>query len=262
MKQAIQGAIRRAHLFFKRPLPDKIGIYLHDLPPDDWPAFRRSVESLREMGYRFVGLDSFFDSNGRVAFLSFDDNFRSWYEALDMFADLDVPCTFYVNTLPIRDFADEQEIAAYYRRLGRSDGRGVPLSKAELVAILDAGHELGSHAHTHHVLSSLSFDDASAEIALSKEILEDIAGHEIVHFSHPFGMRRHTTNELRAFCRDLGFQTLANAIPGLQFAGQQPAVVHRTLWYLDLPFEHNVDNLMIDGRVFERLTGRAAIARC
>lgn len=260
VKRLIQGGIRSAHLWFKRPLPDKLGIYLHDLDEGSWSALRSLVVYFRERGFSFVSIDQFLETEGRVVYLSCDDNFRAWYLALDIFADLDVPCTFYVNTEPIRDLATEQQITAFYRRLGRKNGRGVPLSIAELKAIANAGHEIGSHAHTHRELASLPFEAARREITISKEILEHITGREVVHFAHPYGMRRHFSDDLKAVCHDVGFRSLANATHGMQYAGQTASAIQRTEWCLDVPLEFNVDNLTIDGRAFERLTGRAATA--
>lgn len=260
MKRLIQGGIRSAHLWFKRPLPDKLGIYLHDIERASWPALRALVAYFRERGFSFATVDQFLATDGRVVYLSCDDNYRAWYLALDVFAELDVPCTFYVNTEPIRDLATEEQIAAFYRRLGRKNGRGMPLSIAELRAIADAGHEFGSHAHTHLDLSSLPFETARREIVMSKEILEDIVEREVVHFAHPYGMRRHFNDELKAVCHDVGFRSLANAVHGMQYAGQKASAIQRTEWCLDVPLEFNVDNLTIDGRAFERLTGRAATA--
>jgi hypothetical protein len=96
------------------------------------------------------------------------------------------------------------------------------------------------------------------EIATSKRLLEELLGAEVAHFSYPFGMRRNFNEALRAHCLDSGFRTVANAIPGLQFGGHQPNAIQRTNWQIDRSIAHNLDNLRIDGRAFERWTGRTA----
>lgn len=107
---------------------------------------------------------------------------------------------------------------------------------------------------------SLAFRSrAQEEIIRSKQILEDLLDHRIVDFSYPFGMRRHFTPELRRYCFGIGFRSVANAIPGMQYAGHTVDNIQRTPWDLDAVVKYNLDSLRIDGRLFELLTGRSAV---
>ena len=196
-------------------------------------------------------------STGR-AFLSFDDNYRDWYEALPVFDELELRATFYVNTGAFRDRATPEAIRAYYTRLEHT-GPHLPLSTSELREMADAGHVIGAHTHTHERLTSLPRAEAQQEIARSKRELEAILGRAVVHFSYPFGMRRHFDEHLRAYCRDLGFETVANAIPGMQHAAQRPYHLNRSPWDLERGVDYNLANLGVDGRLFARLTGRSAV---
>jgi hypothetical protein len=45
----------------------------------------------------------------------------------------------------------------------------------------------------------------------------------------------------------------------MQFARQAADRIQRSLWRLDAPLDVNLDNLRVDGRLFERLTGRSAV---
>ena len=72
-------------------------------------------------------------------------------------------------------------------------------------------------------------------------------------------MRRHFNRALRRYCRFIGFKTVANAIPGMQYARSRAENLYRSPWFLEQPLAFNVDNVCIDGCVFASLTGRSAI---
>jgi hypothetical protein len=109
------------------------------------------------------------------------------------------------------------------------------------------------------VLTSLPSDVAREEIRVSKEELERILQRPVMHFSYPFGMRRHFNRSPRAYCRSIGFITIANAIPCMQYAPGRPDALHRSVWFLEQPLEFNLANVCVDGRLFEALTGRSAV---
>jgi peptidoglycan/xylan/chitin deacetylase (PgdA/CDA1 family) len=254
-----QSTIRRVHVaLLSYPLPRQVALYLHAIEDHAWPAFHAMVEHFQYAGYRFVGPDALSATEDRVVFLSFDDNYRSFWRALPVLERLDVVATFYINTCAFRDRVGRTEIDAYFDRL-HFHGERVPLSVAELREIAAAGHVVGAHGHTHRMLAALPAAEARKDIRTSKQLLEDLLGEEVAHFSYPYGMRRHFTESLRAFCRDIGFRTIANAIPGMQFAPRRADRIQRSPWRLDAPLAVNLDNLRVDGRLFERLTGRSAV---
>lgn len=263
VKKAAFSAVRGAHKRFAfKPLPDRLGIYFHALGAHQRAAFRACVDILRGEGYEAVSVDDYIspENNGRRQFfLSFDDNYKSWYDSLPLFDELDVKVTFYTNTLPFRDTANLQEISAYFDRVVHFGDR-TPLSRQELKDIHAAGHTIAAHTHSHPVLSKLSRDKWDDEILQSKTILEDLVGEEVRHFAYPFGMRRFFSHELRTYCLENGFETIAAAIPGMQYA--QPfdqSCLHRSPWVAHRPTVQMIEDLCIDGRLFEKLTGRSAV---
>lgn len=58
-------------------------------------------------------------------------------------------------------------------------------SPSVLGRITDAGHEIGSHTHTHRHLSEISASDRCEELETSKTRLEAVTGEEIVGFRAP-----------------------------------------------------------------------------
>jgi peptidoglycan/xylan/chitin deacetylase (PgdA/CDA1 family) len=256
----VHRGLRAFHVtLLDRGLPDRLAVYLHSLSRGDAPRIREFAAYFRESGYEFVGPDCFLQpGGGKRMYLSFDDNYRLWFECADLLAESGIKATFYVNTSVLRDRTSLAEIADYYDRIDHQ-GERVPLSTQELLALSNAGHTIGSHTRSHRVLTALDPTEAREEIWSGKKELEDILGRPVEHFSYPFGMRRHFCKELRSYCLWIGFRTVANAIPAMQHAQQSLSEIQRSPWRLDRMLAWNLENLRADGRLFARLTGRSAI---
>ena len=262
LKRAAQSGIRLAHcLFMRRPLETRLALCFHQLEPEHWDEFRACILYFKERGYRAVSASDFVaaQSEDRCLFISFDDSFLSWHQALAMLRSLDVTATFYVNTLPLRDVAKPTDIERYRRRL-RVTTHVQPLACEELREIRAAGHRIGCHSHSHYILSRLPRDMWSEEILGSKQMLETILGEPVDDFSWPYGMRRHFSAELRRYCASIGFKTIANDMSGCQrIAGRDPLNVFRTDWRFGASLRHNLANLQIDGQSYASLTGGSVI---
>ena len=73
-------------------------------------------------------------------------------------------------------------------------------------------------------------------------------------------MRRHFSEPLRNYCKEIGFKTIANAIPGCQHKTDvDPMNIFRTDWRFGRPLSYNLTNLSIDGRAYAALFGRSVI---
>lgn len=259
-RETIQQGIRRFHhRWLRRDLPQRLGVYFHPLEPDDHAAFEAAVGAIRSRGYRIAETpEAFLAATDRVAWLSFDDNFRSWYAARGLFDRLDVRCTFYTTTGVFRDHASDAEMAAFFETI-EHDGERVSMTTGELQALASDGHVIGAHTQTHPVLSALRHDEAVEEIRRSKVCLDSLLPAPVVHFAYPYGLRRYFSDALLPACRDLGFTTVARATPAMQFAPQGPFELHRSGWRFTRSVEANLADFAVDGRVFERLTGRSAV---
>lgn len=261
-RERTQRLVRALHAaVLRRALPDQIALYFHSLEPADWEGFTRLVQFLCEdQGYRVTDPSGFVaPSSHRRLFISFDDNYRSWYEARRLLDRLNIRVTFYVNTLPFECAAGSRELEDYYQRL-RHSGLRAPLTREALRELHADGHTIGAHTHSHPMLMALPDARARSEIARSKELLEEILGAPVVHFAYPYGMRRHFSEFLRTFCIAEGFSTVANGIPAMLHGLQLPERIQRSPWQPHRSLEHNLMNLRIDGRLFERVTGRSAVA--
>jgi peptidoglycan/xylan/chitin deacetylase (PgdA/CDA1 family) len=261
MKRLTQSVVRKLHsLCLDRGLRNQLSIYFHSLEASDYSAFRELVGFFVSSGYEFVDPDRFLEgAPSKRVMLSFDDNYRAWFEALALFQDLKIHATFYVNTGPLRERATPKEIGDYFDRICHH-GQRIPLNSTELTEMARAGHTIGCHTRSHFRLTALSPERAQAEISSGKADLEQAIGKTVVHFSYPFGMRRHFNEDLRQYCQRIGLRTVAAAIPGMQHAAQSAASIHRSPWDLDKSLEYNLTNLRIDGSLYARLTGRSAVA--
>ena len=241
-------------------MPRQVALYFHALDPPDRPAFAELVRHFQRAGYRVAaGPDDFLDpSHERVLWLSFDDNFQSWHTARALFDALDVRCTFYVNTGVFRDVAPPQVRLRFFQRI-KHEGENGTLTTDEAIALRTDGHVVGAHTHTHPVLSRVSPRRARAEILQSKLELEALLKEPVEHFAYPFGLRRYFDDALIGYCQSIGLRTVARAIPALLHTEQGPTVLHRHPWRFNRSFDDNLLDLEIDGRVFERLTGRSAV---
>ncbi len=260
LKRSIQMAIRQVHkLTAYREVPKKLGLYFHELEESQYPIFSDCIRHWADLGYEFVNANDFVDrEDGKILFISFDDNFKSWHTALPLFESLGATVTFYVNTLPIRGKADPDAINKFFDRI-RHTGERVTLSEDEIREISSAGHTIGCHSHSHFDLGAIPEEKAKSEIMISKEILEDIVEHPVTDFSYPFGMRRNFTDDLRDFCLENGFRTVCNAIPGRLHEAPTARFINRSPWDLGQSLSYNIENIRIDGRMFEQMTGRSAV---
>jgi peptidoglycan/xylan/chitin deacetylase (PgdA/CDA1 family) len=240
-------------------MPSRLGLYFHSLEPVDREPFAAVIEFARSEGYTFFGSPGdYLAADGPAAFISFDDNYRSWYESLGFLRELRLPVTFYVNTAPLRSIATAAVTDAYFDRIGYR-GHRQALSPSELVALVDAGHTIGAHTHTHRDLAKLTRQEAMREVTTNRDSLEDLVGFRVRHFAFPYGLRRHFPRWALTWLHDEGFETVAAAIPAMLHSPVETGWIHRHPWRFERSFSENLDDIKVDGRVFEMVTGRSAV---
>lgn len=76
------------------------------------------------------------------------------------------------------------------------------------------GITTGSHSHTHPILSSMPFEKAKEEILNSKKMIEENLGIQVKHFAFPNGKEEDFNEELRNYCQEIGFESVASVIYG------------------------------------------------
>ena len=259
LQKRIQQTVRAVHRsFLRRSLPKKLSLCLHSTAGCE-RGLDELLNFLGERDYWLTGPSEFLTAAGNACFLSFDDNYRSWLRTLPIFDRYRAHATFYVNTWPFRDRVSETDVSHFIKKCGVAPEQETTLSTTELREIAAAGHTIGAHTHTHRVLTALPPEVAREEIRVCKDELASILVRNAEHFAYPFGMRRHFNRSLRSYCRSIGFVTISNAIPGMQYAHSRPDSLHRSVWFLEQSLAFNLDNVCIDGRIFSSVTGRSAI---
>jgi peptidoglycan/xylan/chitin deacetylase (PgdA/CDA1 family) len=103
---------------------------------------------------------------------------------------------------------------------GRHLGERVMLNWHEIQEMRKDGITIGSHSHTHPILSRMPIWKAKEEILNSKRIAEKNLGMEIKHFSFPNGREEDFSEELRDYCREIGFESICSVIYGTNDAAE------------------------------------------
>jgi peptidoglycan/xylan/chitin deacetylase (PgdA/CDA1 family) len=70
---------------------------------------------------------------------------------------------------------------------GDVDGSFRAMRPADVGRLADAGHEIGSHSHSHEILTSLEDDELERELALSRRRIEQWTGRPVAGFCYPNG---------------------------------------------------------------------------
>lgn len=148
--------------------------------------FRAQLRWLLAHGYRMVGLSEVLDfvrgsaRPARAAALTFDDGYASLHEhALPVLRDLKVTAAIFL-------------VAGFVGRCNEWDQAAgdVPermLDEAQIAELRAAGVAFGSHAMTHAHLTTLSEQQAWAEVYDSKQVLEDMLQAPVEFFAYPYG---------------------------------------------------------------------------
>jgi len=90
----------------------------------------------------------------------------------------------------------------------------IMLNWDEVQEMIKNGIAIGSHSHTHPILSRMPIQEAKEEISNSREILERNLGIKVKHFSFPNGRKEDFSEELRGYCREIGFESICSVIYG------------------------------------------------
>ena len=261
-KRSMQAGLRAVHVtLFRRPLPRRLALYMHEIDGITAQALDELLPFFQQQGYEFVDAatyDADADPARRMAFLSFDDNYLSWYENRPLLLRHHVRAAFYVNSLPLNRDASDPVAKDYYRRLGwPSDQR--PLTGRQLASLEEDGHTIGCHSHSHFNLAALDSATLSQEVLLNRTLIEAVTGKPVCDFSFPFGMPRNFPTVVEKVVRDAGFTRIAHATAGMQYATAVNGTIHRALWHPGRRLDRNLAELCVDGRLFVRLSGRSPI---
>lgn len=154
-------------------------------------AFKRQINTLRLLGYRFLSVDELLKGNAprRSLLLTFDDAYLDfWENAFHLLKSQNIPAVVFVPAMLVGKF-------------NQWDHRRVNVKKPimdwqQLRELAQAGVEIGSHSLTHPYLSKIPREKAKREIEDSKKLLEDKLGVQIRAFCYPYGDYNHEVRDL------------------------------------------------------------------
>lgn len=135
--------------------------------------FREQISHLRTEGFRGISVGDALKevdeaAGGKRVVMTFDDGCETdLIVAAPLLSEAGFNATFYITV----------------EHLGR---RGY-LSQNQLRELSDQGFEIGSHSLTHSFLHDLPTEKIRAEVAGSKDKLEEMTGKRVAHFSCPGG---------------------------------------------------------------------------
>ena len=208
-------------------MEDIKSIYFHNPTPD---GLEKCIVWLQKNGYHFISDCELFDIltikktiEKKLAFLSFDDAWKSNLDFIPIIEKYKVPITIFVPIEPLtsgnywwdyaRDDAPAFKELGYEEFLRRVDALKCKMSLKRTCMTVDDIKRLSYHplvslqAHTisHPILTKLPDDIVRREILESKTILEEIIGKEVRFFSYPNGSYGKRELEIVSNCFDMAF---------------------------------------------------------
>lgn len=152
--------------------------------------FEKDMQTLHALGYQTVTFKEIYRRTAlpsKALIITFDDGYASVYE----------------QALPLMEryaFTGVVFLPAAY--IGRSNDWDVQfggkkflhLSRMQLSALAGKGFEIASHGMRHKALTATQ-TDADSEVLLSKQVLQDALGEEVITFCYPFGRFNKTLME-------------------------------------------------------------------
>jgi methionyl-tRNA formyltransferase/peptidoglycan/xylan/chitin deacetylase (PgdA/CDA1 family) len=98
---------------------------------------------------------------------------------------------------------------------------------------------VGSHSHSHNILSRISQDELRSEVATSVAMLEERLDRPVRHFSYPEGGPEHFNVRVIDELKARGIVCCPTAIPGLNARGTDPFLLRRVMvGFEGLPFPY------------------------
>lgn len=209
--------------------------YYHHVFDDERRGFDRQLRWMRQQGefIPFGNAVSFLASgtipDGRYFCLSFDDGFKSCIDnALPLLVEHGASAAFflptrYIGTDVVRDrdlildFYDDKRVLVEF------------MNWNDCNQLIGAGMTVGSHTHSHALLSSLDAADVRAEMSRSKEIIERETKRPCEHFCCPWGQPEISYKPDRDpdLARRAGYRSFVTTVRGPMKKGDSPFFIQR-----------------------------------
>ena len=183
-----------------------VALYYHSVLGSQKERFFRQLNYLSNK-YSFISLSSLhtIPSKKNLISITFDDGLSSiLINALPELKKRKIPTTIFIPAAKIGSYPkwEQKGQEIYYEdRI---------LNRDEIRELSDQGIEIASHTLHHTDLRNVHFKVAKEELRLSKLILEEITGKEVVSFSFPYGSYN---NDLIDLAFDCGYSFVYTTQP-------------------------------------------------
>ena len=213
-----RAALTALALHHRSPAPGLRIVHYHFVFDDEVASFRRQLAYFAAE-FEPVSLTQAVErlrdgrATGRELAVTFDDGFRNQpTNAAPLLREVGFSACFFL----IADLvsASDGDAARICRERLHLPGPVEPLTWDDAAALLEQGHEVGSHTVTHPNLAQLEPDDIERELRASKELIERQLEREVAHVSAPYGEVARFSPAISEAARTVGYKSCATAIRG------------------------------------------------
>ena len=185
-------------------------LYYHSVLDSQRERFIRQLDYLSKK-YSFVSLSSLdtLPSRKNLVSITFDDGLSSILKnALPELEKREIPTTIFIPAAYVDSYPrwEQKDQEIYY------EDKILNKDKIQELSILGIG--IGSHTLNHTDLRTVHSEAAKEELLLSKSILEEITGKEVVSFSFPYGSYN---DDLITLAYDCGYNFVYTTKPEIIF---------------------------------------------
>ena len=135
------------------------------------------------------------------------------------------------------EFAERNRLlGSLEQKLGAApeDHRAIMLDWEQVRMMSRQGISFGAHTMTHPILTNMPLQDAKREILGSKEAIEKNIGIKVRHFAYPNGRPQDFNEELRSYCKEIGFESISTCDFGNNKSAEDALRLKRIGSYLPL----------------------------
>ena len=198
----------------------------HQIDPAVASDFSAQLDYFKRSGYQFVSLtEGLANFDQKCLTVSFDDGDATLCEVAQPIIDsMGIKGIVYLNT----DYVIQGSIYKAKRFIKAT-------SWDKLGHWLAAGHEIGSHTHSHIDMVTSPPELALEELELSRTIVKQELGIELKHFAYPWGLHDAYTRQL--FADNGTWATAATTDRGFNTVDTDHLCLKRDLVYPDFSLD-------------------------
>ncbi|KQC30598.1 polysaccharide deacetylase family protein [Flagellimonas eckloniae] len=213
--------------------PETIHIFHHYFK-DGNNYLKEFIRFVQHKGYTIRGYDYEQKPGEKVVYLSFDDNYESWYKMAQTLKEEGATCTFFINFAP--NLMNDSLVSAYYNSLGLPNGR--PIGLDQISDLIHEGFDFGNHGLSHVPFNNLQLSHVKTDLDLNRNFFKQQFGAKLTNVAFPYGSMRYFKKEwIDEISKEFG--TIYAGHPLFQVK-KNDNIVFRSPLYVSESFEFNL----------------------